>query len=64
MDVAIIFGSASDKEKMAGAAKCLDEFGLEYKAYIASAHRVPELLENILKAVSYTHLTLPTKRIV
>ena len=49
MDVAIIFGSASDKEKMAGAAKCLDEFGLEYKAYIASAHRVPELLENILK---------------
>ena len=49
MDVAIIFGSASDKEKMAGAAKCLDEFGLEYKAFIASAHRVPELLETILK---------------
>ena len=49
MDVAIIFGSATDKEKMAGAAKCLDEFGLEYKAYIASAHRVPELLEQILK---------------
>lgn len=33
---------------MAGAARCLDEFNLSYKAYVASAHRVPELLEEIL----------------
>lgn len=49
MKVAIIFGSKSDTEAMRGASKCLREFGIEYKAYVHSAHRVPELLENTLK---------------
>lgn len=53
MKVAIIFGSSSDTEKMKGAAKALKEFNIEYKAYILSAHRVPEkLLETIKKVES------------
>ena len=49
MKVAIFFGSKSDTEIMRGAAKCLKEFGIEYKAFILSTHRVPEKLEEVLK---------------
>ena len=51
MKVAIFFGSKSDTEIMRGAAKCLKEFGIEYKAFILSAHRVPEKLEEDLKEI-------------
>jgi 5-(carboxyamino)imidazole ribonucleotide mutase len=49
MKVAIIFGSKSDKEVMKGAAQALKEFNVEYKAFILSAHRVPEKLMEVLK---------------
>ena len=48
MKVAIFFGSKSDTEIMRGAANCLKEFGVEYKAFVLSAHRVPEKLEETL----------------
>lgn len=48
MKVAIIFGSRSDTEIMKGAGTALKEFGIEYKAYILSAHRVPEKLMNTI----------------
>lgn len=48
MKVAIIFGSKSDVEIMKGAAKCLKEFEIPYEAFILSAHRVPEKLEEVL----------------
>lgn len=51
MKVAIIFGSKSDKDVMKGAADALKEFGIEYKAFILSAHRVPEKLMETLKQV-------------
>lgn len=51
MKVAIFFGSQSDKEKMKGAAVCLKEFGIEFEAYVLSAHRVPEKLEEVLGEV-------------
>lgn len=51
MKVAIIFGSRSDIEKMKGAAQILKEFSIEYKAYILSAHRVPEKLSEVLKEI-------------
>ncbi|MDP4145904.1 MAG: 5-(carboxyamino)imidazole ribonucleotide mutase [Bacillota bacterium] len=51
MKVAIIFGSKSDTEKMKGAANALAEFGIEYKAFILSAHRVPEKLMEVLHNV-------------
>jgi 5-(carboxyamino)imidazole ribonucleotide mutase len=49
MKVAIIFGSKSDKDVMKGAAQALKEFNVEYKAFILSAHRVPEKLMEVLK---------------
>ena len=49
MKVAIFFGSKSDTEIMRGAANCLKEFGVEYKAFVLSAHRVPEELEETLR---------------
>jgi 5-(carboxyamino)imidazole ribonucleotide mutase len=49
MKVAIIFGSKSDKEIMKGAAQALKELNVEYKAFILSAHRVPEKLMEVLK---------------
>ena len=49
MKVAIIFGSKSDTDVMKGVANALKEFGVDYKAYVLSAHRVPEKLTETLK---------------
>lgn len=51
MKVAIIFGSRSDTDKMKGAAACLKEFEIEYKAFVLSAHRVPEHLGKTIKDI-------------
>ena len=51
MKVAIIFGSKSDTEKMSGAANALKEFNVEYKAYVLSAHRVPEKLTETIENI-------------
>lgn len=51
MKVAIFFGSKSDTEVMRGAATALKEFGVEYKSFILSAHRVPEKLEETLREI-------------
>lgn len=52
MKVAIIFGSKSDTEKMKGAANALKEFGVQYEAYILSAHRVPEKLMEVVSKIN------------
>ena len=49
MEVMIVMGSQSDKEKMQGAAKALTNFKIDYRAYVLSAHRVPEMLEATLQ---------------
>ena len=51
MKVAIFFGSKSDIDVMKGAANALKEFNIEYKAYVLSAHRVPEKLTEVLNEV-------------
>ena len=51
MKVAIFFGSKSDKDTMKKAADVLTEFGVEYKAFIISAHRAGELLRETVKQV-------------
>lgn len=51
MKVAIFFGSKSDLEKMKKAGEVLDEFGVEYKAYVISAHRAGELLRKVVSQV-------------
>ncbi len=40
--VAILMGSASDKDAMAAAGKALLEFGIPFEAHVMSAHRTPE----------------------
>lgn len=49
MKVLILFGSPSDKETMKKGKDLLDEFGVKNESYAISAHRSPELLEEILK---------------
>lgn len=39
--VAVLMGSASDREKMAPAAETLEQFGLEADVRVLSAHRTP-----------------------
>ena len=51
MKVAIFFGSKSDTDVMKGAASALKEFGVDYKAFVLSAHRVPEKLEETIKEI-------------
>ena len=51
LKVAIFFGSKSDTDKMKKAAEVLNEFGVEYKAYVISAHRAGELLRETVKQV-------------
>lgn len=47
--VLILSGSKSDEEIYQRAAKTLDEFGVEYKVEVASAHRNPELVEKLVR---------------
>jgi len=47
--VLILSGSKSDEETYRKAAKTLEEYGVEYKLEIASAHRNPELVEKLVK---------------
>lgn len=51
MKVAIFFGSKSDTETMRKAADVLSEFGVDYKAYILSAHRAGALLHETVRQV-------------
>ncbi|MBN2684285.1 MAG: 5-(carboxyamino)imidazole ribonucleotide mutase [Pontiellaceae bacterium] len=40
--VAIVMGSASDKDVMAEAGKALSELGIPFEAHVMSAHRTPD----------------------
>ncbi|MDD5023035.1 MAG: 5-(carboxyamino)imidazole ribonucleotide mutase [Candidatus ainarchaeum sp.] len=49
MSVLILSGSKSDKEIVDKITSTLDEFGVDYSYEVASAHRTPEKLEQIIK---------------
>ncbi|MCR5763213.1 MAG: 5-(carboxyamino)imidazole ribonucleotide mutase [Treponema sp.] len=51
MKVAIFLGSKSDTETMKKAADVLKEFGVDYKAYVISAHRAGDLLVKTVHTV-------------
>ena len=51
MKVAIFFGSKSDSGTMKKAAEVLKEFGVDYKAFILSAHRAGQLLHETVRKV-------------
>jgi len=45
--VLILMGSRSDEGVMEAATKVLDEFGVEYRVEVASAHRTPERVREL-----------------
>jgi len=47
--ITIILGSASDKPIFDKCKAILDEFGVKYITHIASAHRTPEKIDEIVK---------------
>jgi 5-(carboxyamino)imidazole ribonucleotide mutase len=51
MKVAIFLGSKSDSETMKKAADVLKEFGVDYKAFVISAHRAGDLLVKTIAQV-------------
>jgi phosphoribosylaminoimidazole carboxylase PurE protein len=50
--VGIIMGSDSDLDVMSGAAKVLDEFGIENEVRVLSAHRTPDETSQYVKGAS------------
>ncbi|MFC2091951.1 5-(carboxyamino)imidazole ribonucleotide mutase [Elusimicrobiota bacterium] len=54
MKVVIILGSKSDLEYAGGASGVLDELGIEYIIRIASAHKTPQKVLDILEKYSGT----------
>ena len=51
MKVAIFLGSKSDSDEMRKAASVLKEFGVDYKAFVISAHRAGDLLVKTVREV-------------
>mgnify|MGYP006304715781 CR=1 FL=1 len=48
--VAILMGSASDKDVMAEAGKALAEFDIGFEAHVMSAHRTPDRVDEFVAA--------------
>ncbi|VAX22759.1 N5-carboxyaminoimidazole ribonucleotide mutase [hydrothermal vent metagenome] len=48
MDVLILVGSESDLDVAGEVTKVLDRFGVEYELHIASAHRSPDKVKNLV----------------
>ena len=49
VDVLIVLGSKSDAEVGKKAGSILEEFGVEYEMVVASAHRTPDLLRDLIR---------------
>ena len=50
MQVSILLGSKSDVEVAQKCADVLKEFGVSYKVFVASAHRSPQRVEEIVRS--------------
>ena len=48
MDVSILLGSKSDMPIAEKCTKVLDKFGVNYQLRVASAHRSPKFVEDII----------------
>ena len=58
MKVGIIMGSKSDLDTMKKASAVLDEFNIPYEMVIASAHRTPEAVKDLLHDLKVKELSL------
>lgn len=52
MDVLVIFGSESDLDVGGEAAKIFDKFGVDYEIRVASAHRTPDKVRELVARAS------------
>ena len=50
--VAVIMGSTSDEERMAGCGELLDRFGIEYEQHVMSAHRTPDKVADFARGAA------------
>jgi 5-(carboxyamino)imidazole ribonucleotide mutase len=48
-DITVIIGSSSDEELLKECLKAIDEFGIKREVFLASAHRSPNHLEQIIR---------------
>jgi 5-(carboxyamino)imidazole ribonucleotide mutase len=49
VEVLVVLGSKTDSEVGKKAGSILDEFGVEYEMVVASAHRTPDLLRDLIR---------------
>ncbi|TMA07831.1 MAG: AIR carboxylase family protein, partial [Methanobacteriota archaeon] len=49
VEVLIVLGSKTDSEVGKKAGSLLDEFGVEHEMVVASAHRTPDLLRDLIR---------------
>ncbi|GAB6162022.1 5-(carboxyamino)imidazole ribonucleotide mutase [Desulfothermus naphthae] len=49
VDIAILIGSISDREKLIPCVEILEKLGISYKFHVTSAHRTPERTENLIR---------------
>jgi 5-(carboxyamino)imidazole ribonucleotide mutase len=50
--VAVLMGSTSDEERMAGCGQALDGFGIEYVQHVMSAHRTPDKVADFARGAA------------
>ena len=50
--VAVVMGSTSDEEDMAGCGQLLDRFGIAYEQLVMSAHRAPDRVAEYMRGAS------------
>ncbi|MDP6605010.1 MAG: 5-(carboxyamino)imidazole ribonucleotide mutase [Dehalococcoidia bacterium] len=50
--VAVLMGSTSDEERMAGCGETLQRFGIEYEQHVMSAHRTPDKVAEFARAAA------------
>lgn len=55
LPIAILIGSPSDKDRVANVVKTLDEIGVSYRLFVASAHRTPDLVTEFCKELSHQY---------
>jgi len=56
MSVYVVVGSKQDLNYAWKCIELLDKFGIEHRLFIASAHRTPEKIEEILQLVEENHI--------
>ena len=63
MSVYVVIGSKHDINYASKCIELLDKFEIEHRLFIASAHRTPEKIDEILQLVEENHIQLDMRLI-